>query len=445
MIGFSNGAGGEIFIGINDKEKIIGLNEDDLIEIPDKISDIIYSLCYPIIIPDIFIENINDKKVIIVKVYPGNLKPYYIKSMGKNNGTYIRIGSENKKADFEFIQELERKRMNIGYDYEINYINEFQKNKYKFLDNIFKERLGRKLTTNDYKNLELVKKEHEKAYSTNALLILAGEMNNTSIDCARFKGKTKDIFIDSKEFTGNLFDQLKGIEKFLKNHLNLSSEIKGFIREDKYEIPIEALREAILNAMIHRDYSRKGSNIKIAIYDDIVEITSPGVLPASITLYDIFTSKRSESRNKIISRIFKELGYIEQGGTGMNKIFNLCKEAGLKAPEVKEIGYYLQIIFYRNNYLEIKTPEKHRKNTGKTPKKHRINNQDKSEKILYKNEIKIIEYLKEKEKITNEIARKITGLKENGVKTLFRRLLEKKYIEKQGKTKGTYYKLKSPE
>lgn len=447
IVAFSNGAGGEIFIGVNDKGEVMGLNEDELLKMPDIISDIVYSSCYPTIIPDIFIENIKDAKIIVVKVYPGNLRPYFIKSIGKNEGTYVRIGSENKKADIEFLHELERKRRNIGYDSEINYEYDLKQMDNNFLGGLFLKRLGKTLSVNGMKNLGLIKSENGRDYPTNALAILAGKLDNTYTDCARFKGNTKENFIDRKEFSGNLFDQIEEIEKFLKNHLNLSSVIEGFLRKDSYEIPIEALREAVLNALIHRDYARKGCNVKIAIYDDIVEITSPGVLPPSIPLYEIFSSKRSEARNKIIAKIFKELGYIEQWGTGMSKIYRLCKENGLKTPEVKENGYFLQVIFHRKE--ENKKQEKYRiiqNDTGKTPKKHR--NEPKyieSERELINNkEMYIIEYLKKKEKITNEIARKITGLKENGVKSLFRRLAAKDYIEKIGKTKGTYYILKKP-
>ena len=90
IIGFSNGAGGKLIIGVNDNGKVTGVSDDEIFEIPDKISNIIYDSCYPAIIPEMYIENIHGKNVIIIEVFPGNLKPYYIKSKGKLKGTYIR-------------------------------------------------------------------------------------------------------------------------------------------------------------------------------------------------------------------------------------------------------------------------------------------------------------------------------------------------------------------
>lgn len=117
-VSFSNGAGGEIIIGVNDKGEVVGISEDEVLEIPDKISNIIYDTCYPSIIPEIYTENINGKIIIVVEIFPGNLKPYYIKSKGKLNGSYIRVGATNKLSDVEKVKELERQRrkwMQVSY------------------------------------------------------------------------------------------------------------------------------------------------------------------------------------------------------------------------------------------------------------------------------------------------------------------------------------------
>ena len=132
-----------------------------------------------------------------------------------------------------------------------------------------------------------------------------------------------EIFIDKKEFAGNLFDIMENTMIFLQNHLNLRAEIKGLRRKEEYEIPIEVLREALLNAIIHRDYTRN-SDIKVAIYDDIVEIISPGALPNGITIEEI-SNGRSELRNKVLAYLFKELEYIEAWGSGIAKIREACK------------------------------------------------------------------------------------------------------------------------
>ena len=131
--------------------------------------------------------------------------------------------------------------------------------------------------------------------------------------------------MDKKEYSGSLFDQIDKAEKFIKNYISLNVEIKGLKREESYEIPEIAIREVIVNAYVHRDYSNFGRDIKIGVYDDRVEIVSPGAFPNGITTDEIF-SGRSEVRNRVVARVLKELGYIEQWGSGINRVKVLCKE-----------------------------------------------------------------------------------------------------------------------
>ena len=124
--------------------------------------------------------------------------------------------------------------------------------------------------------------------------------------------------------------------KFLLANINLSGEVGAdhLRRIDKYEKPPEALREALVNAIVHRDYVMSGSDIKVAVYDSRIEITSPGAFPRGITLEEVLDG-RSEMRNKVIARVFKEAELIEQWGRGIRKLTRLCLEAGLQKPDEK--------------------------------------------------------------------------------------------------------------
>ncbi len=157
-----------------------------------------------------------------------------------------------------------------------------------------------------------------------------------------------DVFLDRKEYGGDLLTQLENTENFIKNYISLSSEIKGLQREDHYEIPIEAIRESLVNVVVHRDYSNDGRDIKIGIYDDMVNIVSPGAFPSTITQEDILEG-RSEIRNRVIARVFKELNYIEQWGSGILRIKSSCKARGLKEPEVVEKGDFVDVSLYRGS------------------------------------------------------------------------------------------------
>lgn len=349
-VAFSNMGGGKIVIGVEDKTgKIIGVNDNDILNLPDKISNVIYDSCYPAIVPEIYVAKAENKNVLVVEIFPGNLKPYFIKSTGRERGTFVRVGAVNKPADAEMIHELERQKLNISFDEQMkNGCTEkdidFQKLKMNF-----KTLTGRSLKSGDMLTLKLIKEIKGKSVPTYGGLMLAGKkefFEQAKIKCARFKGNDVKIFIDQKEFSGPLYEQVENAMNFARTHIALSGKLNGIQRIDRYEVPLEAIREAIVNAVVHRDYSISGADIKFAVFDDRIEITSPGQLPCSLEISDL-ESGRSEVRNKVIARFFREIKFIEQWGTGIIKMMDFCREAGLKQPEIKENGLFLKVIFYK--------------------------------------------------------------------------------------------------
>ena len=350
-VAFSNGAGGKLIIGVNDNREIVGVSDEDIFEFSDRISNIIYDSCYPMIIPEIYSENINGKNAVIVQIYPGNLKPYYLKRYGKNNGTYIRIGATNKRADAEAIMELERQKRNISFDEECIYEYSLSDMDIEKLKNDFFKYTRRELNEEALLNMKLIKEENDKKYPTKALGLLAAKNNIfefARIKCARFKGYDTEEFIDQKEFNGPLYNQIENAIIFAKTHIKKRGKIKGLQRIDEYDIPIVAIREAIANAVVHRDYSISGSDIKFAIFDDRVEITSPGSLPKTLDVDDIKMG-RSEIRNKVIARFFKEIGFIEEWGTGIKRIISSCSAMNLKEPQFIETGMFFKVIIYNTS------------------------------------------------------------------------------------------------
>ncbi len=345
IIAFANTSGGKLIIGVNDNREIIGLDDNEIFSIQDKIASIIYDRCYPNILPEIYTANIEGRLILIIEIFRGNLLPYYLKPDGKNNGTYIRIGATNRKAEFENILELERHRSNISFDEEINYETEFDTLDLTPIKSKFAA-IGKVCDSNKLKNLKLLKEENGKTYPSNALLILLGKFEHVTIKCSRFKGKTMDVFLDKKEYSGDLFTQLENAENFIKNHIHLRGEINGLQRIDTYEIPIVAIREALVNAVVHRDYSNKGRDIKVGVYDDIVNIVSPGGLPHAITEQNL-TQGRSEIRNRAIAGVLKALNYIEQWGTGIKRIKSSCIQHDLQEPDIKETGDFVDVALYR--------------------------------------------------------------------------------------------------
>ena len=366
----------------------------------------------------------DDKQILVVHIFPGSLKPYYLKKLGKTEGTYIRVGATNKKADTALIQQLERERLNISFDAVINYTIKDDMD-FEFLEDWYQK----KLTNTKLLNLNLKAKESGKEYYTNSALILSGNLENAFVSCARFKGNSTEIFLDRKEFRGNIFSQLENVELFLKNHLMLFGEINGLVRKDTLEIPLLALREAIINAFIHRDYSIMGSNIKIAIFDDHLKITSPGVLPPSISLENILFEERSEIRNPVIARIFKELNLIEQWGTGFTKMRNACLNAGLEKPIVRETANFFQVIFKRPHNQNIKTGGKLAENWRKTGGKP----------AEYPKETKILLFLEEHSQIKTKDVEELLNVKSSRARFILAQMVKKHFLVKKGKSKNTYY------
>ncbi|MDX9801780.1 MAG: ATP-binding protein [Spirochaetia bacterium] len=174
------------------------------------------------------------------------------------------------------------------------------------------------------------------------------------IECARFKGTETKIFLDQITVDGPVHAGIETCMAFIKRNIALGSKIGEVYREDRWEYPLEAVREALINAVIHRDYSILGSDIKIAIFDDMLEITSPGPLPNNLPLSALGTG-RSEIRNRTLAPVFKDLKLIEAWGTGIQKM----QAETAKYPEInlvmKETGNAFQVEFKKEVTTEVTT------------------------------------------------------------------------------------------
>lgn len=440
IVAFANGAGGKLIVGIDDNGKVTGVSDDEILEIPDKISNIIYDSCYPAIIPEIYTANIEGKKIIVVEIFPGNLKPYYIKNKGKLKGTYIRVGATNKLADEEMIMELERQKRNISFDEEIVYDYELSNIGLSDLKKDFYRYTEKELNEEKLINLKLIKEENGKKYCTKALILLTDNklFDYARIKCARFKGTHTSEFIDQKEFNTSLYEQVENAMTFAKTHINKSGKITELQRIDEYEIPLVAIREAISNAIVHRDYSISGADIKFAIFDDRIEITSPGLLPKTLDIEDIKIG-RSEIRNKIIARFFKEIRFIEEWGTGISRIIKSCTDVGIEEPQFIETGMFFKVVIKKKSSDKVAISSDKVAISGD---KVAIS----GEKIeLSDNENRIIEYLKKNESITNKESRELSNLSSSGVRKIFDSLVQKRLIVPVGNKKSRYYILNENE
>ena len=352
-VAFANDAGGEIFIGVSDKpRKIVGIEENDLFRMEEQVSNAIYDRCYPAILPEISFITVEDKHLLRVLIYRGNQPPYHLKSEGKRNGTYIRVGSSNRLADEEIILDLERRRRNISFDSEILLEKTLSELNYDSFKRLFKDKTQENLDIPTLRKLNLVKESQGSLYPTNALVLLSDDsirsefFPNAKIECARFKGTSSEVFIDQKTIEMNVAEQAEAAYDFVLRHINQAAwyEEGSIYTKRRWEYPINAIREVIRNAVVHRNYALSGKDIKVAIYDDMVEVTSPGLLPPSID-YAMMESRQSDAPNKVLAPVFKHLGMIDQWGNGLKLISAELKEYPNVNLVWKNVGMSFQVQF----------------------------------------------------------------------------------------------------
>ena len=178
---------------------------------------------------------------------------------------------------------------------------------------------------------------------------------------ARFRGTNKNEFIDNQRAYGNFFTLLDAGMAFFFKHLSISGKIVGLMREEKLEIPIEALREALTNALCHRFFHNTSSSVGIAIYDDRIEIENTGHLPEGLTTETIKQSHHSYPQNPTIADVLFKTTFLENWGSGVGRIMDACREANLPEPEYNQNTSFVWVTFNRT------TPQPHNRTTPATP------------------------------------------------------------------------------
>lgn len=188
---------------------------------------------------------------------------------------------------------------------------------------------------------------------TNAAVVLFGknlyDYPQLMLRMAYFRGKEKLVFVDNKQAEGNFYDLLDAGIAFCFRHLSLSGEVKGLLREEHLEIPIEALREALTNALCHRRYDDPRATVSLAIFDDRLEITNPGRLPVPLTPKTIKQPHGSYPYNLRIAQVLYLSTNLERWGTGVGRMVELCREQGVPEPEYVTNGHEVKIVFKKKH------------------------------------------------------------------------------------------------
>ena len=460
IVAYANTSGGKIIIGVDDvARKIIGVEPSSVFQIMDKIANAVSDMCVPQIVPDVTFQTIEGKCIVQIEIYPGQNRPYYIRSMGKENGTYIRVAGTSRPVDEALLKDLEYQGTGKSFDEIVNVeIDYDEKQAIKLCNDIQKyiaESRGlpinkvRNITVTNLENWGILKKSGQNYFPTNAFVLCT---NNTfrfaKIQCALFKGKDRSVFIDRREFAGSIYNQIEEAYQFVLKHINLGAKIDGIVRKDKYELPPESIREAIINSVCHRCYMDH-SCVQIAIYDNRVEITSPGMLYGGLTLEQAI-SGRSKIRNVCIAEIFSRMGIIEQWGTGLQRMIQGCREYGVREPEFIDMGDAFRVNFYRSsintsienieNFAESGTEMA---SYGMENRKTDIENietgievvEDKLVSVLSDTEKKVVGLILKNPEITQDKMAEIMGMSKSGIRYIMKKLKKRGILVRVGATK----------
>ncbi len=436
IVAFSNDAGGVLYLGIQDKPReIIGLPENDLVNIEEQVANLIHDNCSPIIIPEISFVTIEGDHLVKVEVFRGNDLPYFLKSKGKRDGTYIRVGSTNRKATPDIIAELERQKRHISFDAELNFDTSYQALELNELSDFFTSKTKEDLNENALKKLHLIGAHQNDFKPTNALLLLSDDplrkevFPYAKIECARFKGVTADEFIDQKTIDDNIALQAEGVYNFVLRHINKGAIVNSVYTESRWEYPVTAIRETIRNAIVHRDYSLKGKDIKVAIYDDMIEITSPGKLLPSIDFNEL-EARQSDIRNRVIAPFFKKTGIIDQWGNGLKLIADELKEY----PEIDfkwfEKGLQFQVQFIKKEFVHKEALEQELSDTKLVLIYDKVENQ------IGSKEVEVVKLIAKNKQTTAEEMAEQMQVSESTINRYLKKLVANNFITREGSRKS---------
>ncbi|WP_229388663.1 ATP-binding protein [Methanosarcina sp. DH2] len=219
----------------------------------------------------------------------------------------------------------------------------------------------RKLLEKDLESLRLVTRHQGHLVPTVGGMLLFGRNRemifpDAWIQCGRFIGTNKVDIFDHIEIHEHLPVAVERAMEFLKKHAMRGADFSELRRKDVWSIPLTILREAVINAVVHADYSQKGAPIRIAFFDDRIEIENPGILLPGLTVEDMLQGV-SKLRNRVIARVFWELDLIEQWGSGVPRMFKEAETLNIPEPEVIEIGMRVRLIIHLTEKIKTKVPK----------------------------------------------------------------------------------------
>jgi len=424
IIAFANANGGKIYIGVEDDGTVCGLeNIDSDMEL---VSNILVDAISPSILLFTKVDRmvIDEKEIIEIEVQSGDGKPYYLKQKGmKPSGVYVRVGSTSVPTT-----DKEIRKMLIGID---NITYEMQRSLYQDLTfKVAKKEFEFRNITFDIPQMKTLGLIDLNSQYTNLALLLSDQCPHI-IKLAVFDGDSKISFKSRQVFEGSIFRQMNEAYAYLQRYNNLRSTFEGLYRIDQQDYNEVTLREALLNSIVHRNYSDRGSNF-INIYDSSIEFLSTGGLVDDMTLEDALEGI-SKPRNKRLSDIFYRLELIEAYGTGIVRILDIYR-SHYKQPEFKATpnAFIVRLPNFNTSSEHVSETQ----GVYRSDEKVTIN-------ILDIEEVKedIVSYISDHGFITRKDLQTRYNFSQSKCGKVLKEMVDQNILVSVGKGKNTYYKL----
>lgn len=416
IIAFANSNGGKLLIGIQDDGTVIGIENPD--ETALQISNMVRDAIKPDLTMFVHYETIvlGDKQIVSVEVLRGTERPYYIGKKGlRPEGVYVRQGYSSVPASTTMIRKMIKETDGDCFEN----MRSLEQN--LTFDSAQKEFDDRKLQFGISQKKTLGILNQDDIYTNLAFLI--SDQCNYSIKAAVFEGITQNQFKDRKEFSGSLFRQLNAVYEYIELHNQTHSSFEKLRRIDQKDYPDAAVREALLNSIVHREYAFHASNL-ISFYDDRMEVTSIGGLVGELTLNDIMLGV-SFARNEKLANIFYRLEFIEAYGTGVRKIMD-AYEKFEKKPLFEISDNAFRIVLPNCNYRKAVDAEAISFNAGGV-----LSDKD-----------KVAQMGRTKGSFTRKDVESLLGVSQATGNRLIREMLNENTLVQIGSGKNIHYRLK---
>jgi ATP-dependent DNA helicase RecG len=350
---FANTQGGTIIVGIRDTDRlIIGLSREEIEHYSRTIPQAIVDMISNAIAVDLYEQNLGGKVCVTIRVYPGPHKPYYLKKLGFPLGVYLRFGSHNRKADSYAIEQFSRYQKGLRYEQIEIPLLAYEDLSKELLENIFVSCNRSILINSGYAVNEVSGRTVPNVAGT--LLFYPNHQRiiaESHIVVSHYADNEKRQLIKKEEFSGGIIPMLEHSYSFISALLGKQYEQEGLIKRPvEYDIPLIAIREALVNAVVHRAYDYE-TPTRITLFPDRIEFLNAGTFYAPINPENL-KEGLSRYRNPLIADALRKKGYMEKQGIGINLIISSCLEANLSEPQFIELEHHVKLVMFKKSSLK---------------------------------------------------------------------------------------------